>query len=681
VINRIKRLPLERFYPLILLLAVLLAHGLLFLRQGFYWDDFPISWIAETYGTAGLARYFSTNRPVWGLLYQLSASLLDNQPWQWQLFGLFWRWLSALMFWLVVREVWKDVPRAAALAGLALAVYPGFGQQAIGRVYGHFFWVLALFFFSLYAGLRALKGGRWRWAWLGAAMAAALINLLTLEYFFLLELARPLFYAAALRKAEQSSPFRLGRLIIHTLPFFLLFAGAAIWRAFFFPYQTNNYAPLLLENMKTDFWGTLLAQIGSAAVQIRTAAVLGWVEAFRLPAWSELGRLSSILYLGVLIGSALLTLLALQPLHSGGKHSQRRPPMLQMLVIAAGWLLLAGVPFYLTGLPVRLGFPNDRFTLAFLPGAALLAAAVLESLPLKVIARLGLAVLLIGFSSGRDFVTANDYRRDWELQQNFFWQMVWRAPGLENGTILMTNDLPLRYYSDNSLTAPLNWIYAPDNRSLQMTYHLFYPAVRLGSPSLPALQAGLPVGVDFLAATFTSSTDRVVVLYFQPPACLRVVDGEVEQDNLFLPALIRQAAANLSSTRWITAQPARPARPPAFLYSDEPAHGWCYYFQKADLARQQGDWQQAAALGDEAFALEDYPNDPAERMPYIEAYAHVGRWQDALEQTRLAADISPAMQPVLCRLWQRIDRQTEAGAQKTQALAQAADWLNCDINP
>lgn len=681
MINRIKRLPLERFYPLILLLAVLLAHGLLFLRQGFYWDDFPISWIAETYGTAGLARYFSTNRPVWGLLYQLSASLLDNQPWQWQLFGLFWRWLSALMFWLVVREVWKDVPRAAALAGLALAVYPGFGQQAIGRVYGHFFWVLALFFFSLYAGLRALKGGRWRWAWLGAAMAAALINLLTLEYFFLLELARPLFYAAALRKAEQSSPFRLGRLIIHTLPFFLLFGGAAIWRAFFFPYQTNNYAPLLLENLKTDFWGTLLAQIGSTAVQIRTAAVLGWVEAFRLPAWSELGRLSSILYLGVLIGSALLTLLALQPLHSGGKPSQRRPAMLQMLVITAGWLLLAGVPFYLTGLPVRLGFPNDRFTLAFLPGAALLAAAVLESLPLKAIVRLGLAVLLVGFSSGRDFVTANDYRRDWELQQNFFWQMVWRAPGLENGTILMTNDLPLRYYSDNSLTAPLNWIYAPDNRSLQMTYHLFYPAVRLGSPSLPALQAGLPVGVDFLAATFTSSTDRVVVLYFQPPACLRVVDGEVEQDNLFLPALIRQAAANLSSTRWITAQPARPARPPAFLYSDEPAHGWCYYFQKADLARQQGDWQQAAALGDEAFALEDYPNDPAERMPYIEAYAHVGRWQDALEQTRLAADISPAMQPVLCRLWQRIDRQTEAGAQKTQALAQAADWLNCDINP
>jgi len=678
---RLKRLPAERFFPLTLLLVVLLAHGLLFLRQGYYWDDFPITWIAETYGTAGLARYFSTNRPIWGLLYQFSAGLFGNQPWQWQLFGLFWRWVSGLLFWLLVREVWKDQPRAAALAGLALAVYPGFGQQAIGRVYGHFFWVLAFFFFSLFAGLRAMKGGRWRWVWLGGAMITSLINLLTLEYFFLLELARPLFYAAALRQSGREGTFRLSRIVVHAAPFLALFVGTAVWRAFFFPYQTNNYAPLLFQNLQRDFWSTLLAQIGAAALQIRTAAVLGWVEAFRLPVWAAFGRLSSLLYIGVVTSSALLTLLAVLPLSSGGKPAQRRLPVLQMLVIAAFWLLVAGVPFYVTGLPVRLGFPNDRFTLAFLPGAALLAAGLIESLPLKSWVRVALALGLIAFSSGRDFMTANDYRRDWELQQNFFWQLIWRAPGLEKGTLLMTNDLPLRFYSDNSLSAPLNWIYAPENRSLKMGYHLFYPAVRIGSPNLPALQPGLPVTVDFLAATFVGSTDRVVVVYYQPPACLRVVDGEVEQDNLFLPALIRQAAVNLSSSRWIVAQPNRPAQPPAFLYGSEPAHGWCYFYQKGDLARQQADWQQAAALGDQAFSLQDYPNDPAERMPFIEAYAHVGRWQDALEQTRLAADISPAMQPVLCRLWQRIDRQTDASPQKSQASAQLEDWLNCDINP
>ncbi|WP_322791578.1 hypothetical protein [Bellilinea sp.] len=678
--SRLERFSNDRTYPFLLLLVVLLAHGLLFLRQGYYWDDFPITWIAETYGTAGLARYFSTNRPIWGLLYQFSAGL-GNLPWVWQLFGLFWRWLSALIFWLLLRQVWQDQPRTAALAGLALAVYPAFGQQAIGRVYGHFFWVMTLFFFSLYAGVRALQAGRGGWGWFAAAFFTSLINLLTLEYFFLLELARPLFYAAALRQKGERENFRLSRVLLHSAPFMVLFAGAAVWRAFFFPYQTNNYAPLLFQNLQRDFWGTLLAQIGSAAVQIRTAAVLGWMDAFRLPSFTGLGRLSSLLYGVVLAGCASLTVLILQPQRTGATFSSRQRAVFQMLVIAAFWLLLAGVPFYVTGLPVRLEFPNDRFTLAFLPGVALLAAAVVESLPLKAFVRLALAALLIGFSGGRDFMTANDYRRDWELQKNFFWQLVWRAPGLEKGTILMTNDLPLRYYSDNSLTAPLNWIYAPQEPSLQMAYHLLYPAVRLGSPTLSDLSPGKPVHIDYLAATFSGSTDRVVVLYFQPPGCLRVVDGEVERDNLFLPALIREAAANLSSSRWIVTQPEQPAQPPAFIYGNEPAHGWCYYYQKADLARQQGNWQQAAALGDEAFSLKDYPNDPAERMPFIEAYAQVGRWQDALEHTRLAADISPTMQPVLCRLWQRIDRQTKASPQKAQASAQIADWLNCDINP
>ena len=35
----------------------------------------------------------------------------------------------------------------------------------------------------------------------------------------------------------------------------------------------------------------------------------------------------------------------------------------------------------------------------------------------------------------------------------FLWQLSWRIPGLEKGTTVLTNDIPLRYYSDNSLTA------------------------------------------------------------------------------------------------------------------------------------------------------------------------------------------------------------------------------------
>ena len=42
--------------PLLLLLVCLASYGLLIPALGFYWDDFPISWIGETYGAAGLER-------------------------------------------------------------------------------------------------------------------------------------------------------------------------------------------------------------------------------------------------------------------------------------------------------------------------------------------------------------------------------------------------------------------------------------------------------------------------------------------------------------------------------------------------------------------------------------------------------------------------------------------------
>ena len=55
--------------------------------------------------------------------------------------------------------------------------------------------------------------------------------------------------------------------------------------------------------------------------------------------------------------------------------------------------------------------------------------------------------------------------------------MSWRMPALEKGTILISNDLPVTYYSDNSLTGPLNWIYSPPG---EMNVILYFASVRVG---------------------------------------------------------------------------------------------------------------------------------------------------------------------------------------------------------
>ena len=68
----------------------------------------------------------------------------------------------------------------------------------------------------------------------------------------------------------------------------------------------------------------------------------------------------------------------------------------------------------------------------------------------------------------------------------------------------------------------------------------------------------------------------------------------------------------------------------AYTFGKELPHEWCYYYQKADLARQQGDWTRVSQLGDEAQKLGCHPNDQMEWMPFLQAYALL----DDLRQVR-----------------------------------------------
>jgi hypothetical protein len=76
---------------------------------------------------------------------------------------------------------------------------------------------------------------------------------------------------------------------------------------------------------------------------------------------------------------------------------------------------------------------------------------------------------------------------------------------------------------------------------------------------------------------------------------------------------------------------AQPATVPEVVFGSEPVHGWCYYYQKADLARQQGNWQLVANLGREAREQGLEASAPVEWMPFIQAYAMLEDY-DSLEQ-------------------------------------------------
>jgi len=660
------------FAPAVLLafLAVF-AYGLLLPQMGFYWDELPISWIRYELGPEALTRYFSTNRPVWGLLYQLTTRILPQVPIYWEVFALFWRWMTALLVWGIIRELWPGRRQFALIVSMFFLLYPGFNQQWTSLLYSHFFIVLCFFLISFLCMIWSFRYPRLFWPLTVFAIFFSILNLWMMEYFFVLELFRPfvICYFIFSITNEQKIWSSIRRTALLWIPYFIVFMADVYWRLFVFNNQI--YQPVLISSFKSSpliaTWELLKTIFGN----LYQVSIGAWLQIVHFSS-SDLGGLrTTIFYFAIIIFTGLLTALFL----FGKRHTDEFKHHSGFWPIGLGLIALvaAGGPFWLAGLDITLAFPANRFTLPFILGVSLLMAGLLEFVPTRI--RWGIVVVLISLAAGRQALWADAYRRDWTTQRAMFWQMVWRAPGITPNTIVLLNEGQFQFYADNSLTGALNWIYDPNNRSSGMDYVLFYPTSRLGG-TLSLLEPRQPVRYDYISEVFNGNTSQTLAFYYQPPGCLRLLDPQIDSDNHLIPdeTLMRESAA-LSSSAWIASDAT--ARMPE-IYNPEPTRGWCYYFEQADLARQMGDWQLVGKLGDEAFSLTDYPNDPVERFVFIEGYANLGNWDRVKELAIQSYKVSPNyVGPLLCKLLYRIDREVPAGNVKESSLNDLDTKFSC----
>jgi len=337
-------------------------------------------------------------------------------------------------------------------------------------------------------------------------------------------------------------------------------------------------------------------------------------------------------------------------------------------------LLLSGWPFWLVGFVPSLAWPASRFALPFMFGVSLIFAGVINLIPWERI-RVVLLVSLVAFAVGKQFLTANEYAQDWQTQKELFWQLTWRAPSLQPDTAIIMNEGALKFYADNSLSPVVNWIYAPEKRGEDIDYVLLYPTTRLKSDALPKLEPDLPIFTEYLAGQFHGSTSQVLAIYFMPPGCMRILDPEVDRVNRAIPEQsLMRFASRLTNYELISSESTAQMPKP---YYPEPEHRWCYYFQKADLARQFEQWDEVASLGDAAFADGLRPADPSERFAFIEGYAHAGEWDRAVELSVESFNESELMSAPLCALWERVEAETTSSEKRSDALAEIRSLLTC----
>ena len=664
--------------PAALLIVVCAAYGLFAAQGGIQWDDWAMMWIPAFLGKAGIIQYFAPSRPIWGYFYIFNTSWIKTNILGWQIFALVWRWLAAVALWWALHLTWPKKSRAIFFMTLFIVLYPGFMEHSVVITYGHFSLIFTFFFLSIALMLVGERDPRYYWpAMIGGVLCSA-VNLFTLEYYFGIELLRPLLLWVVVSEITPERRSQIKRTLLAYLPYAIVLICFILWRIFGFHSQDYGIQINGANGGILSSFGKMLLQVPGA---IWTSSVGAWTEIFRVPSTTDFGIFLSIVYFIVLLGSFAglifyASRLKVSENQIDSSVSDKRF-IGQWFVIGACALIAAGIPFYLVGIQIRLDFPSDRFTQPFAFGAALVLAGLLELIP-SLSWRTTLAAALIALAIGLQIQYAYSFREDWKLQESYFWQLFWRAPSIQPGTAVLSDSTIFTYTSADHLTLPLNWIYAPDQKNGELPYAQVFFIINAGNP-IP-LTLGSPLVKAKDAVSFHGSTNAALVVQFTPPSCLHILNPTYDSDLPLAPlsgqtyqAMISAGVPMLGRKDELALPLSKPSlikpsgnTPAALsnLFGPEPQRNWCYFYEKADLARQQGDWSQVAQLGDQAFNASYRPDDLSEYLPFIEAYARLNRWNDAKQLTLSTADTMPILEPALCGLWQRVDANPSLSTQE-----------------
>jgi len=502
-----------------------LAYGPLVATAVVFGDDPNVLYAYHRLGKNGFDAFYGWARPYSTWVHKLVIPLIGINLTRIHSVTICLRVISSWMLFLLVRELVNGQTALAWIAAMIALVFPGFTQQAQSVQFLLHFSVLSLALFSLWAMVKGVRTEKptWRVLWLAAAITSAVAQI-SIEYFFGLELVRPVVLGLAIQggKNRKSS---LRRFMRFYWPFLALLGVYLTWRVFIF--QPAYPRITVLNAMREQPIATVGAVIGRIGKDLVIVLGGAWAEMVRMifcePITPVMG-LCGIAAGGLTVAFYLSTRWQ-EPVEM--KMNQR------MIWIGICTILLGGVPLWVSGTPLTVMHPWNRTMLCYLAGVSMLSAGVVSLLPRRVMQ--ALVPVIMGMAIVFQHQITADYTGEWLQVKDLFDQLAKQAPRLKEGTLVLYDDLPFRYYSANNLNAFLNWTYDPQRGSGNEKYKLFEIDERLGS-ALPSLNPGEPV----VHNTFKGNTSQVMVIALDADGELVILDKKIPFEDP-LPGRTREA--------------------------------------------------------------------------------------------------------------------------------------------
>ena len=634
-----------------ILLISLLAHGLFIPWLGLYGDDWSLLWLS--YKAGSTASFFPANRFLFPYIYSLFSFFLNPVIREWYVLFFLIRFLSVMNLWILLKTLWPNRKQLWVWVSLLFALYPGslitYQPITFWTVYLQFSFV----FISFWTMLAAVKDNSKRWIFIILSVFFAILNLILDEYLYFLELLRiPILLTYFVnRKLDLKETFK--KIFGISIPFMIVFLAVSIGRLIFNK-NASSYYSVDFGSYFSDPFNTIRFFMNNMIVDGVKSGLLTWFKPLRDSELFLYSGSRSVLLFSVLAFCTALIIFLFSTIVF--KNDEERSISLNAIFLGVTGLIFAGVPFWIANLPIEIGAANySRFSIPAAFGSAFLIYGIITLLLRKRLFSNILLSILCGSAVMMHLLSGNFFRKEWELQNRFLWQMAWRIPGVNPGTTFLSNELPFWTIGENSIAAAINWIYMENNFPIDhIDYYFYYDKVRFIN-NFPQ-EKDIPIERSHMAGVFSGNSSNLIAFWYQPPACFYIINNSWDKYNPDIPGYLREIAGNYPNEFIRPQGNSEINLKNDSIFLDEQTNNFCYFFEKGSLAAENNNWDEVVNLWNTSLIENQYPKNALERLPFIEGLAHKNQYEDSFMLSLKILDISKKYERLVCEFWRGLSQ-------------------------
>ena len=676
-----------RTAPFLFLGILLITYLLLLKKWGFYYDDWPMIFTIKNHRS--IISYYQFDRPFVAVTDLPFIYLLGTNPLGWHIACLLMQWCSVLSLWWFLRLLWRNASDYIFMVTLIFTVYPSFNLQPIAVIFIRFYFWYALFFLSLAFMILAIQKPKLFFLYFGLSIFTCAFHIFSVEYYWGLELIRPPVLWILFARSVPSIKDRFRKTFLIWLPFLGVLLGAIIWRFFIVKLASDGgyfNADLSKPTLLLNFIKSPIKTISTFGPQllrdIYHILINSWVRISDSNSLDLSSRSNAISWLLAIITFVIVAFFSFMVFNKKPEQLKKANNVENNGLLLGLFALVVGmVPIWATDHTVvsSLTFA-ERYSLPAIFGASLIVAAIIHNFRSHIIRNISLGIL-IGLAVGFNYRSGNDFKIDWTYQQRFYWQLYWRAPSLKSGTFLVSENELFKYTYRIALGSALNILYPMSNNEGDLDYYYFDQRFLLNAFQLKTddLLNNILLTENVRTLHFESSSLNGIGIFYEigRERCLWILSSRDHDYPYF--SQNQKDITMISNIDLINTEKSGSSYPDKMIFGNEPAHDWCYFFEKADLARQMSDWDEVTKLGMEAISSGFSPQDIYEWMPMIEGFVHTNNWDLGKTISKEIMVKDPDLRKATCNLWNRALTDSSIPLEKREEVNQILSDIGCEI--